>query len=171
MIKKYKNLKNNIFNKDGYIGVEATIIMPFVLIFLLMFISLIVYQYPKIMLEQEVQYLAQTAKIQGGLTDEYSEPFGSDIDKFKDRIEKRGFNRDEIEVIARTVDGHVNAIGVTPINSTGDNYIKRNEKELIEIIVRVTPVQTFDGPLAFFGSSGALSKPYVIREVVGSERH
>lgn len=165
-----KKILNKLKSKKGYIGIEATIIMPFVLIFLLLFISIFVYQMPKIMLEKEVQNLAQIAKMQGGLTNEISEPINSDIEQFKDRLEKQGFDRDSIEVTAKTINGNVNAVGVTPINSEGNNYIKRGEKDLIEIIVKVNPITVFDGPAKFFGGSTALSKPYVIREVVGSER-
>lgn len=151
----------NIKLKKGFISIETIVALSVVLIFMLLFIAILTYHYPRIMLEKEVQTLAQIAKIQGGLTDS-SSAIESDVDVFKDRLEKIGYNRDKIEITAQTIPGRFNAIGVTPLNGTGNNYIKRNTKELIEIVVKV-PASKY---IIFF----KMKNTYVIREIVGSER-
>lgn len=162
----------SIKNKKGFVAIEAVIILSGVMFFILLFISILTYNYPRIMLEKEVQILAQTAKIQGGLTDITSQNVNSDIEVFKDRMEQMGYNRDEVVIAAKTIQGNLNAIGVTPINdSTGDNYIKRDSKEFIEITVTIPSSENvLKSPLKYFGMKNALSGKYVIREVVGSER-
>lgn len=158
-------------NKKGFVAVETIIVLSGVMFFILLFVSILTYNYPRIMLEKEVQVLAQTAKIQGGLTDNISQPSNSDIELFKTRLEQMGFDKNNVVITAKTIPGNVNAIGVTPMNVTGSNYIKRDSKELIEIVVIVPSDKTvFSSPLKYFGIGNALSKDYVIREVVGSER-
>lgn len=164
--------KLNILNKrKGFVSIEAIIVLGVVMFFILFFLAILTYNYPRIMLEKEVQVLAQTAKIQGGLTDINSQPQNSDIELFKDRLEKMGYKRDEIEITAITIPGNLNAIGVTPINQEGTNYIKRDSKELIEITV-ILPSNTnlFTAPIKYFGIKRGFSGKYVIREIVGSER-
>lgn len=165
-----KNTIKNIRDAKGFVAIETIIVLSGVMFFILLFVSILTYNYPRIMLEKEVQILAQTAKIQGGLTDKVSQPSNSDIELFKDRMEKMGYARDEVQVTAKTIPGNVNAIGVTPMNQSGDNYIKRDSKELIEIVV-VAPSDknVFTAPLKYFGLK-AFNGDYVIREVVGSER-
>ena len=82
-----------------------------------------------------------------------------------------GYDESDISVSAKTITGNQNAIGVTPINKNGDNYIKRDSKDLIEIIVTIKAKKNlFTAPLNFFGLSNSISGQYTIREVVGSER-
>lgn len=166
-----KNKSIAIKNNKGFVAIETIIVLAGVMFFLLLFISILCYNYPRIMLEKEVQILAQTAKIQGGLTDDTSQPKDSDISLFKDRMEKMGYNRDEVEITALTIPGKINAIGVTPMNLEGNKYIKRDSKELIEITV-IAPANNnvFKAPLKYFGIDRATMSNYVIREIVGSER-
>lgn len=164
MIKKIRD-------KKGFVSVETVIAMSFVLFFFILFVSIFAYTVPRISLEKEVQHLAQTAKIQGGLTDETSEPNNSDIKRFTDTLVSMGYEADGITVTAKTINGNKNAIGVTPLKSNGDNYIKRDSKDLIEIVVKVKADKNlFTAPLKFFGLNNSISGEYVIREVVGSER-
>lgn len=162
---------NKIKDTKGFIAVEAVIVMAGLMFFILLFISFLSYTLPRVMLEKEVQSLAQIAKIQGGLTDIHSQPLNSDIELFKDNLEKIGYDRSKIIVQAKTIQSDMNAIGVTPLNEKGNNYIKRDSKELIEIIVSIPADKThFDAPLRFFGVKNTLSGVYTFREVIGSER-
>lgn len=166
-----KNKLKVIKKSKGFVAIETVIILSGVMFFILLFVSILTYNYPRIMLEKEVQILAQTAKIQGGLTDSKSQPVHSDIELFKDRLEKMGYERDEIEITAKTIPGNQNAIGVTPMNVEGSNYIRRDSKELIEItVIAPSNSNVFTSPLKYFGLKKAFSGKYVIREVVGSER-
>lgn len=165
-------LFSKIKNSKGYVAIESIIVMSGLIFFLLLFVSFLCYTLPKIMLEKEVQTLAQIAKIQGGLTDKVSQPVNSDIELFKANLDKMGFDISQVVIQAKTIPSGFNAIGVTPINSkTGTNYVKRDSKELIEIIIKVPADKSlFDSPLKFFGIKNTLSGVYTFREVVGSER-
>lgn len=158
-------------NTKGFVAVETIIVMSGVLFFFILFISVVSYNIPRIMLEKEVQFLAQTAKIQGGLTDKVSQPTNSDIELFKDRLQRMGYDRNSITITAKTIPSNMSAIGVTPLNQNGSNYIKRDSKEHIEITVVIPSDRSlFSSPLNFFGLKQRAQNYYVIREVVGSER-
>ena len=162
---------NKLKNRKGFVAIEAVIVMSGVLFLLILFISFLSYTLPKVMLEKEVQALAQTAKIQGGLTNNTSQPVNPDIELFKDNLAKHGYNRDEIVIEAKTIPSGMNAIGVTPLNESGTNYIRRDSKELIEITISIPADKSlFNEPLKFFGVKNTLSGVYTFKEVVGSER-
>lgn len=164
-------LFSKIKNSKGFVAIESIIAMSGLIFFLLLFVSFLCYTLPKITLEKEVQTLAQIAKIQGGLTDKVSQPVNSDIELFKANLDKMGFDISQVVIQAKTIPSGYNAIGVTPINSKGSNYIKRDSKELIEILIRVPADKSlFDSPLKFFGIKNTLSGVYTFREIVGSER-
>lgn len=160
-------------NDRGFIAIESIIVVSAMLFFMILFISFFSYTLPRTTLEKEVQSLAQIAKKQGGLTDKKSQPVNSDVELFKDNLEKYGYDRDKIEITAKTIPSGNNAIGVTPLNSKSNskNYIGRQSKELIEVIVKIPADKShFDAPLRFFGIKNTLNDVYVFREVVGSER-
>lgn len=166
-----KNFLRKISEKKGFVSIETIIALSWVIFFFLLFVSIYAYNAPRIMLEKEVQNLAQIAKIQGGLTDPTSEPVNSDITKFKKNLKVMGYEEEDITISAKTITGNQNAIGVTPINQTGTNYIKRDSKDLIEIVVIIKANNNlFTAPMNFFGLSNKISGQYTIREVVGSER-
>lgn len=166
-----KTILKKIKGKSGFVSIETIIALSWVVFFFLLFVSIYAYNMPRIMLEKEVQHLAQTAKIQGGLTDSTSEPVNSDITRFTENLIAMGYDEDDISISAKTITGNQNAIGVTPINQSGSNYIKRDSKDLIEIIVVIKAKKNlFTAPLNFFGLSNKISGQYTIREVVGSER-
>ena len=145
-----KKIKLN--NKEGFISIETIIAMSSILFFFIFFIAIFAYNMPRISLEKEVQSLAQIAKIQGGLTDETSEPGKSDIKRFKDDLKAMGYEDSDIQIYAKTLNSKQNAIGVTPISSNGTNYVKRDSKELIELVVKVKADKSvFTAPLKFFG--------------------
>ena len=81
-----KNFLRKISEKKGFVSIETIIALSWVIFFFLLFVSIYAYNAPRIMLEKEVQNLAQIAKIQGGLTDPTSETVNSDITKFKKNL-------------------------------------------------------------------------------------
>lgn len=157
--------------KKGFVSIEAVISMSAVLMIVLMAIGFIVYMYPKIMLEKEVHLLAQKAKIQGGLTDNISQPVNSDIETFLKSLEGKGYKKDTIEITARTIPGDLNCIGVTPLNTNGNNYVKRDSKMTIQITVKVPANKSgLKGPFAYLHFEDESGQYYYIRETVMSER-
>lgn len=166
-----KKMKKKLKNKKGFIAIESLIAISALLFFFVLFISFLSYTIPKISLEKEVQNLAQIAKKQGGLTDKTSQPVNSDIELFKDTLEKMGYDKNSIVIEAKTIPSGQMAIGVTPLNEEGNNYIKRDSKELIEITISIPADKSvFNVPLKFFGIKNNLSGVYYFREVIGSER-
>lgn len=165
-------MRKKYLNKKGFISIEALISMVAVMFVVLLSIGFYGYMHPKIMLEKEVQVLAQKAKVQGGLTNEVSQPGGnSDIEIFKNSLKDKGFDINKIEITAKTNPGNYSVIGVSPINSTGTNYLKRDSKELMVISVKVPANR--DGiiaPLNYFNISGGPNEYYYITETVMSER-
>lgn len=126
--------------------------------------------FPRIMLQTETHALAQKAKIQGGLTSAISQPIDSDIELFKDRLVQLGYERDQIEVTATTVESNIDATGVTPLYAEGSEYIKRDSKDLIQIVVQVPANTTITAPLSFFKNDAPVAKKYTVVETVMSER-
>lgn len=158
-------------NNKGFIAVESIIAVSALLFFFVLFVSFLTYTVPKISLEKEVQNLAQIAKKQGGLTDKISEPTNSDIEVFKDTLGKMGYDKTKIIIVAKTIPSGQVATGVTPLDGSGNNYIKRDSKELMEILISIPADKTvFNAPAKFFGIKNVVSGVYTFREVVGSER-
>lgn len=158
-------------NKKGFVSIEAIIATSTALMVILMAIGFFTLIYPRVMLQTEVHNLSQKAKIQGGLTNEISQPLDSDIEQFKERLVDLGYDKDSIEVTATTKPGNLNAIGVTPLHEGGSNYVKRDSKEMIQITVRVPANTSIKAPLSFFGDDGSnVSDKYTLVETVMSER-
>ena len=157
-------------SKKGFISIEAilaTVLATMVILVSLGFFTTI---YPKIILQGETRVLAQKAKIQGGLTDITSQADGSDIEKFKDQLEKMGYDRDKIEVEVFTQPSGLNALGVTPYGEDGTNYIKRGSNEVICIKVKVPANQSIKAPLSYFQAQDSALREYKIVETIMSER-
>lgn len=170
-----KEIKNKLINsnKKGFISIEAIISSVAILMCIYLAIGFFIMIYPRLALEKEVHALAQKAKIQGGLTDETSQPLNSDIEEFKNSLVKLGYKKDSIEIEAKTELGGNSIIGVTPINEPGDNYLKRDSKDKMRIAIRVPSEQFIQGPLKFFripSISTNKLKYNVITETVMSER-
>lgn len=110
------------------------------LIFLILALSLCAYQVPKLRLENQVQALAQTAKIQGGLTDNKTVPGNvDDISKFLNVLEQEGFNKDTVKISLQTTDGKINGIGVAPLSDSQGFYIPRALLDPMVLKVTVQP--------------------------------
>lgn len=163
--------KERFQNKKGFVSIETILSMTAIIVSVLIAIGFFTWIYPRVMLQIETHTLAQKAKIQGGLTNSISQPVNSDIELFKDRLVELGYDRESIEVTATTIPGNHNAIGVTPLHESGNNYIKRDSKETIEIVVKVPANRSILAPLSFFGhDEDEISEKYTIVESVMSER-
>lgn len=166
-MKKNKYIKNN---KKGFVAVETILSSTVCLSLFVLFAGFLAYMTPRIMLEKEVQDLAQIAKKQGGLTDSTSQPVNSDVDRFKDALASQGYDRSKITVTAIANPSNKNAIGVTPLTGSGKNYITRDNKDLITITVVVpSDSSLFKIPFSLMGFSKNMNN-YIITETVGSER-
>lgn len=164
-------IRKLIKNKRGFVSIEAIIATSTALMVVLVAIGFFTLVYPRVMLQMETHNLTQKAKIQGGLTNEISQPIDSDIALFKDRLAQLGYDKSQIEITAMTKPGNLNAIGVTPLKGSGSNYIKRESKELIHIVIRVPANTSIKAPLSFFGNDGSnVVEKYTIVETVMSER-
>jgi hypothetical protein len=164
--------KKRYLNKKGFVSIEAIIAMVAVMFVMLLAIGFYGYLHPKIILEKEVQSLAQKAKQQGGLTNSASQPTNSDVSIFMADLKGMGYDTTKVTLTAVTNPGNVNCVGVTPLGSTGSNYLSRNSKQMIVITAKI-PTMTKGGitaPLAYFGISSGVDDYYYIRETVMSER-
>lgn len=164
------NIRNNIKNKKGFISIEAIYSLVLVMMVIFVAVGFFGYMYPKIAVEKQVHLLAEKAKIQGGLTDETSQPVNSDISEMLETLEGLGFDKNDITITATTTPGNKNVIGVTPIDQEGDNYIKRNTKETINISVTYPSNKFIAGPLKYFKVSSEKLKTQTIKQSVLSER-
>ncbi|MFJ8528560.1 hypothetical protein [Bacillus sp. NPDC094106] len=157
--------------KSGFVSIEAVVSMSAILAVVFLGIGFISYMYPKLMIEKEVHILAQKAKVQGGLTNEQSEPINSDLEVFYKKMEERGYKRENIQVTAKTVTYGINCIGVTPVNGEGTSYMKRDSKDPIEVTVSLPANKSgLLGPFAFFSYKDKTGNQYIFKETVLSER-
>lgn len=164
-------MKKYIKSEKGFVSIEAIVSMTAILFTVLVAIGIYGYLHPKIMLEKEVQTLAQKAKIQGGLTDITSQPVNSDIEIFKKRLAEKGYDTSKVSVEVVTDQTNRNCVGVTPIGETGNTYLRRDSEEMMIITVTIPArTQGLIAPLRYFGINGGVSKNYYIRETVMSER-
>lgn len=157
-------------SKKGFVSIETIISLVPIMMVVFLSIGFFCYMYPQIAMEKQVHVLAETAKIQGGLTDNTSDSNNSDIDNFLKKAKKFGFDKNDIKITAITDPGDKNAIGVTPLNEDGDNYIKRNTKEVINISVTYPSNNFIVGPLRYFNISSYKLKYQTIHQSVLSER-
>lgn len=163
-------MKMKIKNKKGFISIEAIYSLVLVMMVIFVAVGFFSYMYPKIAIEKQVHLLAEKAKIQGGLTDETSQPVNSDISEMLDTLEGLGFDKEDIKITATTDPGDRDVIGVTPIDQEGDNYVKRNSKEVIVISVTYPSNKFIAGPLKYFKVSSEKLRTQTIQQSVLSER-
>lgn len=164
-------LRKFVSNKRGFISVEAIISLVAILFVMLLALGFYGYMHPKIMLEKEVQTLAQKAKQQGGLTDKTSQPTKSDVEIFLTDLQKMGYDTNKVTITAVTDPGDLNCIGVTPLGSDGSNYLKRDSKKTVVITAKIpSHKEGIIAPLRYFGIFTGPNDFYYIRETVMSER-
>lgn len=153
-------------NNSGYVSVEAVFALSIFLIMFLMCISMFTYVYPQIQLQNEVKALSVICERQGGLTDE-------DILNFESSLQKYSFVAEsEIPVIvtAETYPSGLDAIGVTGLDETGTNYIKRNSREIIGLTIKIPTNNSFVNQMMHFFDVAGVGDYYVFYEPVMSER-
>jgi hypothetical protein len=163
-------LRKLMKNKKGFVSIEAILATSTALMVVLVAIGFFTLIYPRVMLQMETHNLAQKAKIQGGLTTAITQPVDSDIEQFMKRMMELGYERDDVEITATTKPGNYNAIGVTPLQVAGSNYVKRDSKEMIHIVIRVPANTSIKAPLGFFRNDTPVNEKYTIVETVMSER-
>lgn len=153
--------------RKGYISIETVFATSFFLIFFLLVIGFFTYIHPKTILQQDVIALSQLAQRQGGLTLE-------DVENFQARIASYPFvdaSEEDIVVTATTLSGNFDAIGVDGLDEAGDNYVKRDSKEFIQLTVIVPSNHSLLSSVAnFFGADGVLSE-YAFQTTFMSERY
>lgn len=164
-----KRLKG-FLNKKGFVSIEAIFATAFALMVVLVAIGFLTLIIPRSLLQMETHNLAQKAKLQGGLTTAISQPVDSDVELFLKRMEDIGYKREDVKITAITKPGNYNALGVSPLNEGGSNYVKRDSKEMIHIVVEVPANTAIKAPLAFFHNDAKVNEKYRIVETVMSER-
>ncbi len=179
-MKKVKNLINRLKEKKGSFSLEAVWAMSGVLMITFLGISYFTYLVPRQMLTQEVHSLAQTAKIQGGLTDETSEPGSSDVERFKESLSEKGFDADHVTVTAEASkmvnDQKVvrNVMGAEPLSDgyvANSIYSHRDSKEVITVHVTIPAKMSFINAMTKYwtGHNSDLGD-YEFSETIMSER-
>lgn len=180
-MKKILNRLKVIKEQKGAYAIEAAISMMLVLMVTFLGISYFTYLLPRQALTQEVHTLAQTAKIQGGLTTEITEPGNSDIERFKTRMKARGYDPDEITIEAKATStdefGTEHQRSVLGVESLSVGYLDisayshRNSKEIIIVHVTVPAKKNFVNAMSqFFGGKDSTLTDYEFSEIIMSER-
>ncbi|MBP1308697.1 hypothetical protein JOD82_001717 [Paenibacillus sp. 1182] len=163
-IKKYLS---HLTKESGFISIETIFAMSFVIIVFFLCLGFFTFVQPYTKLDREVHVLSQLAQRQGGLTLD-------DVQLFKERVSEYSFvNLSDgiIHVDAHTMPGDRDVIGVTGLEEAGDEYVRRDEKELIQLVVTIPSHNEILKPVAtFFGVSGVSDK-YTFKEVFMSDRY
>lgn len=159
-----------ILNKKGFVSIEAIFSTAFALMVILVAIGFLTLIVPRSLLQIETHNLAQKAKLQGGLTTVVSQPVDSDVELFLQRMEEIGYKREDVKITATTKPGNYDALGVTPLYQGGSNYVKRDSKEMIHIVIEVPANTSITAPLGFLRSDAKVNDKYRIVETVMSER-
>ena len=163
-MKRIRFIKNR---KSGFVSIETVFAMSFFLIFFFLVIGFFTYVYPYSVLQREVHALATLAQKQGGLTLE-------DVQNFEDRVVQYRFvdiSKEDIEVTAVAIPSNMEAIGIDSLDEAGNNYIKRDSKECIQLTVTIPSYNEVLTPIArFFGVNNVMER-YTFRETFMSERY
>lgn len=163
-MKRIRFIKNR---KSGFVSIETVFAMSFFLIFFFLVIGFFTYVYPYSVLQREVHALATLAQKQGGLTLE-------DVQNFEDRVVQYRFvdiSKEDIEVTAVAIPSNMEAIGIDSLDEAGNNYIKRDSKEFIQLTVTIPSYNEVLTPIArFFGVNNVMER-YTFRETFMSERY
>lgn len=170
-------------NKKGTVAIEAVISLAVVLFILITTIGWYNYMIPRQGLEKQIHLLGQKAKIQGGLTATASllnassyntlsaADLQTDLGIFLKTLKDMGHDISKVTVSCRTNTTNKNCLGVDSFSSSGNNYIKRPDMDMMIIRVEI-PAKTslLSMSKGFFGNIGTLPERYVFSEAVMSER-
>ncbi|AJD93440.1 hypothetical protein JMA_41230 (plasmid) [Jeotgalibacillus malaysiensis] len=176
-------------NKNGFMSVEALFGLTAILMVIILAIGFFTYMIPRQQLEQEVNILARTAKLNGGLTTQQ-------VEDFKQNLESYGYKKEELTDAVtiqledfsgaefsddRFTEMGLNNLSVVAIpmkRSEGDSadgarYVKRSEEVIMEVRVEVpAKKQGLMGAFWFFDvEDDTVSDTYVLKERVVSERN
>lgn len=179
------NIKEKLKNQKGFMSVEALFGLTAILMALILVIGFFTYMIPRQQMEQEVNLLGRTAKLNGGLT-------VGQVANFKKNFEKFGYTsaelQDSVTVKLKDFSGEplrtATAMGLTdktvqeiPFKASEDEagavYVQRGEEVLMEIRVEVpAKKQGLMGAMSFFNmGKDTVSDTYVFKERVLSERN
>lgn len=167
ILKIMRKIIHDLKRESGFVSVETVFAMSFVIIVFLLVLGFFTFVQPYTKLDREVHALAQLAQRQGGLTLD-------DVQNFEEKLAGYEFvnvSRGDIEVFAHTIPGDMDAIGVDGLEEAGQYYVKRDQKEFIELIVTVPSHNEVLKPVANFFKVGGLAEKYTFKETFMSERY
>lgn len=170
-------------NRKGTVAIEAVISLSVVLFILILSIGWYNYMIPRQGLEKQIHLLGQKAKIQGGLTATpallnagtygtlSSADLQTDLGLFLKTIQDMGHDISKVKVTCKTNLSNKNCLGVDSYNSSGSNYMKRQDMDMMILHIEI-PAKTGLLSMAkgFFGNTGIIPERYVFSEAVMSER-
>lgn len=166
-------MKNNravrlLRSNKGGLTIEAIPALALALFVMMTALGWFTYLTPRQNLEKQVHILAQKAKIQGGLTNSGT---NNDLTLFLNTLQAKGVDKSKVVVTCRTSPSNQNCLGVTKLNTSGTNYIKRSSLEMMVIRVEVpTSPRLLKMTQTFFGKTNAIPDKYIFEEAVLSER-
>ncbi|ADO59465.1 hypothetical protein [Paenibacillus polymyxa] len=162
-----KKYFSHLKKESGFISIETIFAMSFVIIVFTLCLGFFTFVQPYTQLDREVHVLAQLAQRQGGLTMD-------DVQFFKERVSAYSFvNLSDglIQVDAHTIPDDRDVIGVTSLDEAGDEYVRRDEKELIQLVVTIPSHNDILKPVARFLGVSDVSDHYTFKEVFMSDRY
>ncbi|MFF2531488.1 hypothetical protein ACFVS2_21510 [Brevibacillus sp. NPDC058079] len=166
-MKNHSKIKERMRSNSGYVSIESVFAMSFFLIIFLLCIGFFSYVHPYTKLDREVHTLATLAQRQGGLTVD-------DVQRFEDRIANYAFvdlTKGVVEVNAHTILGNMDAIGIDGLEDAGTYYVKRDNKDFIELTVSIPSQNVILKPVANFFGVGGVIDHYTFKETFMSERY
>ena len=153
--------------KDGYVTIETVVSVSMFLFIFMAVLGLFLAIYPRVVILQESNSIAQLASIQGGLTEE-------DVQEFTTRISSYGFvdNSESVEINLITEAG-VMADNIDPVEIDNGFYIKREDLDAMILVVRVPlKIEMLNTAMSFFSSSSGHSLgSHQVEKLIYSERY
>lgn len=154
-------------SKDGFVAIETVVSVTMFLFIFMAVLGLFFAIYPRVVILQESNSIAQLASIQGGLTDE-------DVQGFTTRISSYGFvdNSESVEINLITETG-VKADNIDPIETNNGFYVKREDLDAMILVVRVPlKIEMLNTAMSFFSnSSGHSLSSHQVEKLIYSERY
>ena len=158
--------KNQIKKISGFSSIEIVLSMSIFILFLLLFISFLTYIIPKSEINSHVNTLSNICERQGGLT-------FSDINNFKEKLSNIEYIKNsEIPITVTAItNSDKDVTNVTPLNESGDNYVKRDSKEIIHLKVLIPSNSYFINVMTNIFGSNKVPNYYVFNIYMTSERY
>lgn len=158
--------KNKTKKISGFSSIEAVLSMSVFVLFLLLFISFLTYIIPKSEINNHIDALSSICEKQGGLT-------SLDINKFEEKFSNIKYIKESENpiIVTVTTDSGNDATNVTPLEEVGDNYIKRDSKEIIHLKVLIPSNSHFINTIISIFGGNNISDYYVFNAYMTSERY